>query len=225
MDLVSHDMLNDNQAVLSYLELILAIPGLDSKAADYARKAVSHVRSSTMRIENVKTIVTARKASVAALGSADLMVAIKESCEDLPRIFPSKIIRIESPTLSGKAMVVGGGLVRELLVTVMASIVKLDPEREARLKLKVAEDDAYGAHGWTVTIEDPNVKLPAMVKDTDMDLMHTKDSSLAAKVSGLLFAKMAAEALNGDFDIQQGGAGDASRGAVFVLKLRRAGTR
>lgn len=225
MDLVSHDMLNDSQAVMSYLELILAIPNLDKKAADYARKAVSHVRSSTMRIENVKTIVTARKASSAVLGSADLMAAVKEACEDIPRIFPSKCVIVERPEASGKAMVVGGGLVRELLMTIMASIVKLDPEKDAVLKVKLAEDAGYGNRGWTVTIEDPNVKLPAMVKDTDIDNVHTKDSSLAGRVSGLLFAKMAAEALGGDFDVQPGVGSDASRGAVFVLKLRRAGGR
>lgn len=218
-------MLNDNQAVMSYLELILAIPGLDKKAADYARKAVSHVHSSTMRVENVKTIVTARKASAATLGSADLGGAIKEACEDLPRIFPSKNVTVEAPTVSGKAMVVGGALIRELLMTIMASIVKLDPERDAVLRLRLDEDEGYGKRGWTVTIEDPNVKLPAMVKETDIDSVHTKDSSLVGRVSGLLFAKLTADALGGDFDIQPGVEGDASRGAVFVLRLRKADSR
>jgi len=225
MDVVSHDMLNDNQAVLSYLELILATPNLDRKAADYARKAVSHVRSSTMRIENVRTIVRAGKASKATLESADLMAAIKESCEDVLRAFPSKRIEIGKPALSGKAMVIGGVLVKELLITVMSSIVKLDPDSEATLNLTVAEDAGYRNRGWTVTIEDPNVKLPAVVKDTDIDSVHTKDSSVAAKVSGLLFAKIAADALGGDFDVQSGGTGGAGIGALFVLRLRRAGDR
>jgi len=225
MDLVSHDMLNDNQAVQSYLELILAIQGLDSRAADYARKAVSHVRSSTMRIENVKTIVTARKASAATLGRADLAEAVKEACDDLQHMFPSKAIKAKMSTLPEGATVTGGGLVKELLVTVMASVVKLDPEKDVQLRVEVAEEAGYGNRGWTVAIEDPHVKLPAMVKETDIDSVHTKDSSLASKVSGLLFAKMAADALGGDFDVQPSGDGDAARGAIFVLKLRRAGSR
>jgi len=123
MDLVSHDMVNDNQAVLSYLELILATPGLDKKTADYARKAISHVRSSTLRIDNVRTIASARKARTAELGAANLYAALKESVDELPQVFPSKSVKVVKSPEMGTASVVGGGIVKELLLTVMASVV------------------------------------------------------------------------------------------------------
>jgi len=90
------------------------------------------------------------------------------------------------------------------------------------LNVSVTEEPDYGKRGWTVTIEDPNVKLPTVVENSDIDTVHTKDRSLAAKVSGMLFAKMAAEALGGDFGIESGEA--RGKGASFVLKLRRAGS-
>lgn len=221
MDLVSHDMVNDNQAVLSYLELILATPGLDKRTAEYARKAISHVRSSTLRIDNVKTITSARNAKTAKLGAADLHAALKESVDELPQVFPSKTVKVVKTPETRTASVVGGGVVKELLLTVMASVVKLDPGTNVTLNVSVIEDPDYGKRGWTVTIEDPNIKLPPVVENSDIDTVHTKDSSLAAKVSGMLFAKMAAEALGGDFSIESGDT--SGKGASFVLKLRRAG--
>ena len=53
MDLVGHDILNSNQAALGYIELMLANPGCDSALRAYAEKAFSHVRRSTMLVENV----------------------------------------------------------------------------------------------------------------------------------------------------------------------------
>lgn len=222
MDLVSHDMVNDNQAVLSYLELILATPGLDKRTVEYARKAISHVRSSTLRIDNVRTIASARKANTAKLGVADLWVALKESVDELPQVFPSKTIKVVKSPGSGTAPVVGGSIVKELLLTVMESVVKLDPGTNVTVNVSVLEDPDYGKQGWTVTIEDPNVKLPPVVENSDIDTVHTKDSSLASKVSGILFAKMAAGALGGDFNIESDDA--RGKGASFVLKLRRAGS-
>lgn len=223
MDLVSHDMLNDNQAVMSYLELILAMPSLDKKASDYARKAVAHIRSSTMRVENVKNIVAIAEGPFEP-GPADLTEAIETSSEELGRMFPGRKISVDKAPFAGRPMVAGGAMVKEVLLTVMASVVKLDQGSQVDLRVKVEEESGYGNRGWTVSIEDPNVKLPAMVKDTDIDSLHTKDSSLASKTSGFLFSKMAAEALGGDFDVIPRGSGPAGKGAVFELRLRRAGT-
>ncbi len=221
MDLVSHDMLNDNQAVLSYLELILEIPGLDEKARAYAKKALSYVRSSTMRIDNVKTVVGARKATAASRGTADLSAVIEECARELPTVFPSKTVKVMRPEKDGKAMVAGGGVIKELLLTVMAGAVKMDPGTDVTLNVSLAEDPGYGKHGWIVTIEDPEVRLPAVVKDANIDAVHTKDKSLASNVSGILFAKLTAEALGGDFGIEP--SADKPKGVAFVLKLKGAG--
>jgi|GEM_PF-1258037 len=222
MDLVQHDMLNDNQAVLSYLELILATPGVPSKAADYARKAVSHVRSSALRMGNVSTITNAMKSSAASRGTTDLAETLRESSTELSSIFPGRNIRVSWPQQTGEASVVGGSLVKELVFTVMENIVRLDPGNDITLNVLLSEDLGYGNRGWTVTIEDPRVNLPAVVTDADIDEVHTKDRSLAVKVSGILFAKMATEALGGDFSVEPGSRG-SGRGAVFTLRLRRAG--
>jgi len=223
MDLVSHDMLNDNQAVLSYLELILAMPGLDKKAAEYAKKAISHVRSSTMHIENVKTIVTPRRATAAQPETTDLLASIKGASDELGRHFPNKKIKVNFPHQPGKALVAGGGLIKKLLETVMSSVVKLDLEAEVALNVSVSEEMSYGNRCWNVKIEDPNVKVPAVVTGADIDSVHTQDSSRVVKMSGLLFAKMAAEGLGGAFEVESDGGPD--KGAVFVVRLRRAGNR
>ncbi len=217
MDLVSHDLLNDNQAVLSYLELILATPGLDKKTEDYARKALSHVRACTTRIDNVKTIVSARKANESREGPVDLGAAVDDALSELPHDFPDRTVKTSKTQGKEKAEVPGGVLIRELLHTVMANIITLDQGTNVTLDVQLSGAESDGKRSWTVTMEDPNVKLKAVIKDSDMDSVHTKDVSLTTKVSGILFAKMAAEVLDGDFSIKQG-----KKGASFVLTLKGA---
>ncbi len=222
MDLVSHDLLNDDQAVLSYLELILATPGLDKRTVSYAKKAVSHLRSSAMRLDNVKTIFNQMKTSK-PLGMTDLRAALSESADELPAVFPDKSVRVSKPSIVGRTAVDGGTLVKQLLLTVMSSVVKLDPGADVSLDVEVSGGMERGKRGWTVTVKDCGVILPESVKSSDFDKVHTKSSSLVTQISGFLFAKMAAEAIGGDFRIERDPGND--EGAAFTIRFAEAVAR
>lgn len=223
MDLLAHDILNNNQAVLGYLELVLATPSVDKTVRKYAEKAFSHVRTSTMLVENVKRLMATRMADSESLRAFDIMKTLQMSEKDLSRFFPDKRIRVKLNHLPKEIMVIGNSAAEDLVLNVLVNAVRLDAGEDVELAVKVAGTEFRGRDCWKLTVEDTSAVLPPSLKDKDIKYVYLMDSSVAVKLSGLLFAKMTSEMLGGDFDAYElPGKGDRP-GAGFVLTLRRAG--
>jgi light-regulated signal transduction histidine kinase (bacteriophytochrome) len=222
MDMLGHDILNSNQAVLGYLELILSTSSTDKAVTKYVEKAVSHIRTSTILIENIKRLMAAREADPNSFKPADLMAAILRSERDLRRHFPDKKVRLSISPRVEEAFVLGGSFAENLVLNLMVSIVGLDRNEEMELSLMLKEIDCGGRMCWSMTVEDKNARLPPAIKDKNIDAVYQQDSSTAVKMAGLLFAKMMAVSLGGDFDAHQLGKTE-DEGSAFVLVLRKAG--
>jgi len=222
MDMLGHDILNSNQAVLGYLELILSTPGTDKSVRKYAEKAVSHIRTSTILIENIKRLMAAKEADPNSFKPADLMTAILRSERELRRHFPDKKVRLSISPRIDEAYVLGDVMAENLILNLIVSIVSLDKNEEIELALTLREVDCGGRMCWSMTVEDPNARLPPAIKDSSIDAIYQQDSSTAVKMAGLLFAKMMAVTLGGDFDAHQLGKTE-EEGSAFVLILRKAG--
>ncbi len=222
MDLLGHDLLNSNQAVLGYLELILSTSGTDKAVRKYAEKAVSHVRTSTLLIENVRRLLVTRAADPNSFKPADLMAAILLSERELRRQFPDRNIRLSISPRVDEAYVLGDSAAENLILNLMVSIVRLDQNEEINLKIRLQEVDHGGRMCWSITVEDPNATLPPAMRNKSIDAVYQQDSSTAVKMAGLLFAKMIAVGLGGDFDAHQLGETE-DEGSAFIVILRKAG--
>ena len=222
MDMLGHDILNSNQAVLGYLELILSTSSTDKAVRKYVEKAVSHVRTSTILIENIKRLMAAREADPNSFKPADLMAAILRSERELRRHYPDKKVSLSISPRIDEAYVLGDSAAENLIFNLMVSIVGLDRNEEIELSLMLKEIDCGGRMCWSMTVEDPNARLPPAMKDKSIDAVYQQDGSTAVKMAGLLFVKMMAVSLGGDFDAHQLGKTE-DEGSTFVLVLRKAG--
>jgi len=222
MDLVGHDILNNNQAVLGYLELILANPGSDKTVKRYAEKAYSHVRTSTMLVENGKRLMAVRGRVEEPLKPMDIGGTLERSQRDVSRFFPDKKVKVHLGELPKEAKALGNSAAEDLIMSAMVSAVRLDPREEVELNVKLVPAMFRGAECWALTIEDAGAELPPSIKDKDIKCVYLLDSSVAVKLSGLLFTKMVAEMLGGDFDAYELSGRKDRPGAGFTLTLRRA---
>lgn len=219
MDMLSHDIVNDHQAVLSYLELVLAEEQLDPKLRAYAQKAVSHVRAATIMVENAKRIGKLSAKGPPVLRPSDLNEAAAKAASDVERIFPSRHVKIRISPGAGPAKVMADDVVGDLILTLLVNAVRLDPIDDVQLEMRLRETRSKGHDFWVVEVEDRNAKLPSDVKLNDIKDLISKDSSVNVKMSGLMFAKIMAKTLGGDFE-----AGRLEpKGAVFRVSLRKAG--
>jgi hypothetical protein len=222
MDLLGHDILNNNQAVLGYLELVLAAPGTDRTSKKFAEKAVSHVRTSTILIENIKRLLATRATDPDSFKSIALQSSVSLSERDLIKFFPDKKLKIRVAPGVERAFVIGNSAAQDLIMNSMVNMVRLDPNYEVNLSIELKEVQLKGKMCWKISLEDPNAELPPALRGRDVESIYLQDSSTAVRLSGVLFAKMIAQRLGGDFEAQELQAKGQKKGAAFVITLRKA---
>lgn len=221
MDLLGHDVLNNNQAVLSYLELILATPGADKKVREFAEKAVSHVRTSTILIDNVKRLIASRGLRTEELRPTDLVRSVDLAESELRRHFPAKKIRITKGAMPRSALVHGDTYATDLVLNVFVTAVRLHPGDDIALNVTLSEEKFQGRPAWTMRIEDKSAQLPPFLDGEGVAATYSQDISTAVKTTGILFAKMIAGNLGGDFEAHSLRHDTKKKGAMFTVILRK----
>lgn len=223
MDLASHDVLNNNQAVLGYLDLILASPGLDQPLRKFAEKAVTQVRISTLLVEDIRSLMTLREPGGSELRPVMLESALARAERELKATFPSKTITLRGVESSRDAAVLGDSRAETLILTALVNAVKMDPSDDVTIDVTAREAKREGGHFWELGFEDRAALLPESVKGEKIDALYLRDSSTAVKLAGLLFADMMAARLGGAFEVSELGQGAEKRGLRFKIFLRKAG--
>lgn len=222
MDLLGHDILNNNQAVLGYLELVLAAPGTDRTVKKFAEKAVSHVRTSTILIENIKRLLATRAVDPDSFKPLALQSSVSLSERDLTKLFPDKKLKVRVAPGVERAFVIGNSAAQDLIMNSMVNMVRLDPNDEVNLSIELKEVQLKEKMCWRISLEDPNAELPPALRGRDVESIYLQDSSTAVRLSGVLFAKMIAQRLGGDFEAHELQAKGQKKGAAFVITLRKA---
>jgi signal transduction histidine kinase len=222
MDLLGHDILNNNQAVLGYLELILAEPGSEKKVRKYAERAVPHIRTSTLLVENIKKVLATKDLDLSSLKPVNLMGLLSSAPKNLERFFPEKTVTVDVDSKVEEAWVMGNPAVRDLVDNALIDAAKLDPGKSVELTIKLMEHECGGSMCWSLRIENPNAALPPIVRDRKIESVHLEDSSTAVRVVGMLFAKMITSSVGGDFKAEELRSSGEKRGVVFTVTLRKA---
>lgn len=223
MDLLSHDVLNNNQAVLGYLELILASDGTDKKTRKYAEKAVSHIRTSTILVDNVKRLMATRNMDRTSLKPADLRLAMSSAEREVVRMFPDRKIMVKLPEERKRIMALSDGAASDLILNMMVSMVRLDSSNSLTLELNISDTVSRGKKCWQLTLADPTAQTPKMAKDRPIEEAYDEDSSIAVKMVGILYCRLMSEMLGGGFEVKELSPRSDPKGALFIATLLKAG--
>ncbi len=219
MDLLSHDALNNDQAVLGYLELVLADQALAAKNREYAEKAITHVRTSTLLLENARDLMAARGAR-ATSQDVDLIQTVKAAAKELGKFFPKKRFKIRVPKSPTEAKVSGNVLTKDLVFSAFMEMTRVDPGGTIEIDVEIVGSEKDGKPSWTLRLSDRNAVLQPGVSIEDMDAILAQDSSKMVKMSGFLFSMMGSRVLGGAFAAKELGGG---KGVQFALSLAKAG--
>ena len=223
MDLVGHDILNNNQAVLTYLELILQSPHIDKEVKKFAERASSHARASNLLVEDIKTIVSARRIQVKTLRTVDLISAVEKAEKEALMLFPSRKMRFENSFAVSSAPVAGEGIIETLMMNIIVDAIRQDQAEDPTISVKVQAAEPPDEDMWMVRVEVRNASLPAFVRTGGIDAVYSQDSSKAVKVVGILFATMAAQSLGATFEVHDLAQKVEKRGVAFILRFKKAG--
>ncbi len=215
MDLVSHDILNINQAILSAIELMTESSGADEKAKRHVRRAEAQIRISTQIFESMKMLCLMRKAGEAPSSElVDLNEAVRKAVSDASDIFPDRRVRVDLEESGEKAVVAGGPLVRETLTNALMGMIRLDTSEQASMRVRVSGEDVHGAGHWVVLLSDENVTAPSTMEFETIGEVSEEARTRMGGMAGLIMARMMAEKLGGTFETEP-----TTKGSEFRVKF------
>jgi hypothetical protein len=223
MDLVGHDILNNNQAVLGYLELILQNPTIPGQVKRYAEKASTHARESTLLVEGIKTVLGSRAVRERTLESVDLVSAVERAENTASKMFPSRRMRFENDFSVASAPVRGGEIIESLLVNVIIEAAKQDRADDSTVAVKVRDAEPPDEDSWDVRLEVRNASLPSSVRGEGIEPAYSEDKSKAVRLVGMLFATMVATNLGARFEAHDMTQRGEVRGIAYDLIFKKAG--
>lgn len=211
MDLVSHDVLNINQAVLSAIELITESSRADEGAKRRVMKVESQIRISTQIFESMKLLCVMRKTGRTPSEPADLNKAARNAVSDTLTMFKDRQLGIELDESSEEAVVRGGVIARELLVNAMMGLLQLDNSERASITVGVNRADSEEGVSWIVSVKDENVSLPPSLSVEAIAAVPEDTRTKMVRLAGLILARMMAEKLGGVFEARPVGNGSELR--------------
>jgi two-component sensor histidine kinase len=211
MDLVSHDILNINQTVLSAIELMIASSRADEKSKMHARRVESQIRISTQIFESMKMLCVLRKSEGVPTEPVDLNESAKKAITDVLVIFGDKRVGIELDECAERTAVRGGAIVKDVLVNAMMGLVQLDKSDHPMIRVSVSRDDADTGRDWVVSFRDENVVTPPSLGFDAVGALPTDKRTKMVKLAGLILARMLTEKLGGSFESGPSGKGSEIR--------------
>lgn len=217
MDLVSHDILNINQTVLSAIELMMTSTQADDRAKRHARRAESQLRISTQIFESVKVLCVTRKTGKMLSEPVDLRAITSKVTSNVPNMFPDRRVRIDVEGEGDEAFVKGGGLVQHVLLNALVGVFQLDISDEAVIRLRVSREAEGESPGWVVHMVDEEVEVPEALDFETMGTVSDDSRSRMVRVAGLVLARVMVEKLGGTFQTAQ-----LDRGSEFRIKFTEA---
>lgn len=211
MDLLSHDILNKNQATLSYIELIHWQPGDEGRTKNLAELAASQVKASSMLLDCVRRFVKATRGGEMPASPVVLTEMFALVAGDISAMFPFKRVTVDTSGLAPDAKVVGGQCVQDLFMNLTVNLVQLSPGGDVTLEVTGRRDDCGGAPRWRLTVTAKAAVMPQGVGESVFSRLDPADVSKMARVSGAAFAGSIARALGGALGYQavdpEGGSG------------------
>jgi two-component sensor histidine kinase len=214
MDLVSHDILNINQAVLSAIELMTESSHADDRAKGHAKKLESQIRICTQIFESIRMICLTRKTDPVLSERVDVNDEVVKAISSVSRLFPDRKVSIELERSAEKAMVTGGRFVREALVNALMGILQLDSAEDASVRVEVVRGEREKGMAWTVRLVDDNIAVPALLEVENLSGISSDRRTKTTKIAGLVLARAMAEELDGAL-----AASPAGKGSEFSIKF------
>jgi light-regulated signal transduction histidine kinase (bacteriophytochrome) len=216
MDILSHDMLNNNQAILSCIEFIAASSVMDGRSKEYAARAAAKVNISTLMFESIRGLCLANRSEMPPLAPMDLADLLTDSVQALERFFPNaKAVLPDCPgtTLS----VLGNDMARDLVLMAMVNLALLAKAEGGRIDIRLEERQDH----VDIVISSGSVRAPPALLGNDLPHITTDSRSKMVRIAGFLLARLMAKALEGDFEVKAGTDIDPNEGCTTTISLRR----
>jgi light-regulated signal transduction histidine kinase (bacteriophytochrome) len=200
MDLLSHDILNLNQTVLTSIEFMTSSSTLDDRSKGHAERATSQIRISTQLVESINKLCLLQKEAELKTTKAVLADEIAKATYAFNDILPHRGVRLSVESNAEAVVMDSKNLVSQSILNALINMVQLDPSESPEITIKTERSETDGLT-WRVRLEDSNLALST---DIDLDTIvseHGESRSKTVRLAGILLSKMMVETLGGELEI------------------------
>lgn len=218
LDLMSHDLLNFNQAVLGYLELLLNNKSLDEDARHYLISAIDQVRNGTQLIEDIKKIANLTLIEESSYERFLISKVVEDAIEELKFLYPEIEIVVNLNDLASNAMVEGTEILNDVALDLLTNAVKFDKSEKVHIEVTISRPE--GAPGMVaLTVEDRGIGITDQMKQLLLGETSMENRSRRVRGMGLLLIRAAAKRFGGSLAIEDRVSGDYKQGARVIVRL------
>lgn len=215
MDLLSHDIGNLHQGVLVNLQLLQRNKVKDEMKENTKNASLELMKRSIDLVSNVK-LITYLKARDAKLVPLNISEAIDASIGEIKKTFPERDINI-SYEGKKKLMVMADPLIIQVFTNLIGNCVKVQDAGSPfiRIRSKMRSDSVE------ISIADQGPGIDDDLKPLIFDRTQMKKMRKRSHGIGLMVVKALMDRYDGSVEVVDRVEGEPSRGAKFVLKLKK----
>jgi len=217
LDLMTHDLTNINQEVLTALEVALFTPDLPASLEVLLQEGVTEVERGSNLISNVKKLwrIARRPPRMFCYDLAESLFAAKEMVE---QSFPHKEMQLNTNLKIGKLFVTADEYLIEVFKSLLHNAMKFDNRDKVRIDIE--SEVMPHTPFLKIQIKDYGPGIIDEDKSVIFDqLSHRRDSPRGLGL-GLTLTKHVVENYGGYIRVEDRVEGVPEKGANFILLLR-----
>ena len=217
LDLMTHDLTNLNQEILSTFEVALYSPDLPTNLENLLRESLISVERGSNLISNVKKLlrIAKRAPQMFLCDLGESLIAAKEIVE---KSFPHKVMVLKTNLEPGQYFVTADEYLIEVFKSLLHNTMKFD--KRARVQVEVEVETMPHTPFLKIQVKDHGPGIVDAEKSSIFDqLSHRRDSARGLGL-GLTLAKHVLENYGGYIRVEDRIEDKPEKGANFILLLR-----
>ncbi|MCK5396885.1 MAG: PAS domain S-box protein, partial [Thermoplasmata archaeon] len=196
-DLMSHDVRNYNQGIMSNLELMNLSEDLSESAKRFSRNALNQVIGSSKLINNLQTL-SDLKHSKASLDDMDIIPFIGEALDYTKTSFTDKTLKVNFPDEGKSIIVKGNSMLLEVFNNLLTNAVKFDRNQEVHIEINISEDENF----YKFEFKDHGPGIEDNMKSRVFDRNIRTDEGIWGTGLGLTLVKQIVDTIGGDIWVE-----------------------
>jgi len=219
LDLMAHDLQNFNQAILGYLEMILATEGIDPKLERYAKGAFRQVMQTAQLIAHLKRVAQIRQFGAKQKTRRDLRETLMRSVMNIESRPDKHNVAITFECPEGTYPVLATDDLSDMLDLLVSAAARYSLSDLLHLKIAISPETSEGVKYWSVEISGKSLRLSKPVIRCVMSQDYTGCQTIERPDLQLLVVRAIIETMDGKIDLRTTENGKGDR---FVIRIPQA---
>ena len=216
LDILSHDIKNLDQVIITTSELLLSRPDFPDKYRRYLEDSRTQAEAISELITSVKKLTEVKDAHFEH-ELIDVNQMLSNSIDLVAQLYPDRTIKINNELMDSEIHVEGNGLLQDVFNNILTNAVKYNRNGDVEIDIKYAVEPDSGFYRFEFRDNGPGV--PDELKQRIFKRFERGDCSISGTGLGLTIAHEVVSRFGGSVWVEDCVAGNSSKGSKFVIKL------